>query len=654
MKPLTKSRFKTALECPNKLFFTSKKEYANNKSEDPFLQALASGGFQVEELARLHYPNGIFINTENYEYEKAVQLTNEALQQENVVIYEAAFQFNDLFIRTDIIIKTGNAIKLIEVKAKSFNPNEENTFIGTRGGLVSTWKPYLFDLAFQKYVAQKALPQFQYEAYLLMADKSKTASSNGLNQLFRIPNKGNPRTDIIKRVNSIEEIGNSVLSETNVDSIINDIINDKYKYYDNLHFEEAIETFKKAYQTDSYLNWPTQFSACKYCEFKASPEQENEGMLSGFKHCFSKQLNWTEKDFNKPNAMQIWNFKGKNLMEEKRLLMEQVTEEDINIKLKIGTITPSERQWIQVEKAVKNDFTIYVEKESLEQEMDQWKFPLHFIDFETSTVALPFTSGRRPFEQVAFQFSHHKYNQDGSVEHQSQYINNTPGEFPNFIFARALQAAIGNDEGTIFKFATHENSIVNAIITQLEESKEADKNELIAFLKTISKATKKQAKHWEGDRNMVDLCKVVKDYYYNPHTKGSNSIKAVLPAALNSSEFLKKKYSQPIGNIQLSSHNFPTNHIWLQKDEDTIINPYKTLPPLFDNWVETDIDENISDMENIADGGAALTAYAKLQYVDMSQKERDELTCGLLKYCELDTLAMVMIYEHFKYDIIKY
>lgn len=351
-KPLTKSRFKTALECPNKLFFTSKKEYANNKSEDPFLQALASGGFQVEELARLHYPNGIFINTENYEYEKAVQLTNETLQQENVVIYEAAFQFNDLFIRTDIIVKTGNAIKLIEVKAKSFNPNEENTFIGTRGGLVSTWKPYLFDLAFQKYVAQKALPQFQYEAYLLMADKSKTASSNGLNQLFRIPNKGNPRTDIIKRVNSIEEIGNSVLSETNVDSIINDIINDKYKYYDNLHFEEAIETFKKAYQTDSYLNWPTQFSACKYCEFKASPEQENEGMLSGFKHCFSKQLNWTEKDFNKPNAMQIWNFRGKNLMEEKRLLMEQVTEEDINIKLKIGTITPSERQWIQVEKVI--------------------------------------------------------------------------------------------------------------------------------------------------------------------------------------------------------------------------------------------------------------------------------------------------------------
>jgi hypothetical protein len=34
------------------------------------MQALAKGGFQVEELARLHYPNGVFINTENYEYEQ--------------------------------------------------------------------------------------------------------------------------------------------------------------------------------------------------------------------------------------------------------------------------------------------------------------------------------------------------------------------------------------------------------------------------------------------------------------------------------------------------------------------------------------------------------------------------------------------------------
>ena len=41
-----------------------------------------------------------------------------------------------------------------------------------------------------------------------------------------------------------------------------------------------------------------------------------------------------------------------------------------------------------------------------------------------------------------------------------------------------------------------------------------------------------------------------------------------------------------------------------------------------------------------------MTAYAKLQYVDMSELERQELVSGLKKYCELDTLAMVMIWEH--------
>jgi hypothetical protein len=40
-----------------------------------------------------------------------------------------------------------------------------------------------------------------------------------------------------------------------------------------------------------------------------------------------------------------------------------------------------------------------------------------------------------------------------------------------------------------------------------------------------------------------------------------------------------------------------------------------------------------------------MTAYARLQFEDMSEYERQEVRRALLKYCELDTLAMVMIYE---------
>lgn len=57
------------------------------------------------------------------------------------------------------------------------------------------------------------------------------------------------------------------------------------------------------------------------------------------------------------------------------------------------------------------------------------------------------------------------------------------------------------------------------------------------------------------------------------------------------------------------------------------------------------MDARLSYAEHIADGGAAMTAYAQLQYVDMAVDERDALSQGLLHYCELDTLAIVMVIE---------
>jgi len=53
----------------------------------------------------------------------------------------------------------------------------------------------------------------------------------------------------------------------------------------------------------------------------------------------------------------------------------------------------------------------------------------------------------------------------------------------------------------------------------------------------------------------------------------------------------------------------------------------------------------LSDEDELANGGAAMTAYAKIQFESMSDYEREELEKALLKYCELDTLAMVMVYE---------
>jgi hypothetical protein len=649
MRLLTKSRFKLGLECPNKLYYTRKKEYANKKQEDPFLQALAQGGFQVEELARMHYPNGVLIEGNDGDYELLWQQTQELLQQENVIIYEPAFLVDGFFIRVDVLVKKGNSIELIEVKSKSFTPDDEYLLVGKRGSMVSGWKPYLFDIAFQKHVMQLCFPDWNIQSFLMMADKSKKASIDGLNQLFRISNKEGNRTGITKKVNSLVETGSPVLGRKDITEIVTDIESEKYKYHDNLGFFESITFLKDNYIKDKYANWPTSYGSCKACEFKCTIDDEKEGLKSGFKECFTKQHKWTETDFEKENIFDIYFFtQGKKLLEEGILFKSQLTEENIKLKTEAGKLSRTERQILQIEKAVENDKSIFVDKEGLKQEMDSWTFPLHFIDFETSTVALPFNKGLKPYEQVAFQFSHHIYHKDGSIEHANEYINNKAGFFPNFEFVRALKKALENDEGTIFRYSNHENTILNAIYIQLLASYETDKLELIDFIQHISHSKKESVIKWKGERDMVDLWLVEKNFYYNPLTKGSNSIKEVLPASLNSSKFLQEKYSQPINEIKVTSKNFSENHIWLEVDNETINNPYKMLPPVFEGWTEEQLENTLSEIEDIDNGGAALTAYGKLQYTDMKQSEIDELTSALLKYCELDTLAMVMIFEHFK------
>jgi len=646
MRLLTKSRYKLSLECPNKLYYVDKDEYTNAKNEDEFLNALAEGGFQVEELARMHYPNGILISGNDWDHQFLWTQTQELLKQENVIIYEAAFLIDGLFIRTDILVKKGNKIELIEVKSKSFNPDDDYIFIGKRGGVSSSWKPYLFDVAFQKYVIQLCYPRWEVKSFIMMADKTRKASINGLNQMFRISKDGDNRTGILKKVDLLEETGDLVLGRKDITQIIVDIENDKHKYHDNLTFIESIDLSKKMYISDNYVNWPTSFRACKNCEFK---NNANESTKSGFKECFQKQHNWKEEDFIKPNIFDIYDFrKGEKIFKDGIFFKNELTQDLIGFKTDPERLTTPHRQWLQIEKEINNDASIYLDKNGLKSEIINWTFPLHFIDFETSTVALPFNKGVSPYEQIAFQFSHHIYYENGNIEHANQYINNKPGIFPNFEFLRSLKKALENDKGTIFRYSNHENTILNAIYIQLLESNEKDKEELMNFIQSISHSKRGSSIKWLGKRDMVDLWEIEKRFYYNPLTKGSNSIKAVLPAALESSEYLKSKYSKPIGLINLTSKNFSKDHIWLDIKNDEVNSPYKMLPPVFNNWSEDEIENTLSEISSISDGGAALTAYGKIQYTDMSQTEIDELSNALLKYCELDTLAMIMIYEHFK------
>ncbi|MBE0673591.1 MAG: DUF2779 domain-containing protein, partial [Bacteroidales bacterium] len=457
MRYLTKSRFKLALECPVKLYYTGKNEFPDRKEHNEFLAALAEGGFQVGALAKLYYPGGVDINERGYDI--PLSRTNELLERENVVIFEAAFRHEKLFIRADIIVKKGNHIDLIEVKSKSFRGDDDTAFVGARGGLATAWKPYLYDVAFQKYVITKAFPQFTVKAHLMLADKNRKATVDGLNQKFFLYHDSDGRTDVeIVGDTTPEALGDPILGLADVDDIADGIIAGRYGEAEpGMSFEQTVRYYADHYDNDQIIETGIG-EQCAKCEFDCPFEEEERGYQSGYRTCWTRSLHWDRQEFFKPHVFDLWdNRRKRTMIEAGKFLMSQLSRDDLgDFKPSPSGLSRNERQWLQVEKSVADDRTPYLDIEGMRTEMNKWRFPLHFIDFETSMVAIPFNRGRKPYEGIAFQFSHHVVEQDGTVRHAGEYLNVEPGVFPNFEFVRRLKAELENDDGTIFRYADHE------------------------------------------------------------------------------------------------------------------------------------------------------------------------------------------------------
>jgi hypothetical protein len=636
---LTKSRFKTGLECPAKLFYIGKPEFANSRSDDAFMRALAEGGFQVGELAKLMYPGGVEVSAPGHE--EALAETAALLLRDEVTIFEAAVRFGSLFVRVDVLKKRGRHLELIEVKARSYDRNEPHFFASKEGRIKPAILPYLQDVAFQKLVVSQAFPDHTVSTYLMMPDKAAVATVDQLNQRFKIRRtRGRNPVDVAPGTTA-DSIGARLLAAVPVSAYVDQIIDGEVETGAGMvPFRELVERFAMSYERDEKIPAPIG-AHCARCEFRAS----EPGPDSGFHACWTEVTGWRDADFAGGTVLDLWNFRGKDALIRKGIFkLAQVSELDLAVKPGERGLSRSERQWMQASGQCPGGAEFYLDGKGLRDEVSSWCYPLHFIDFETSRMAVPFHQGRRPYEQVAFQFSHHVLTEDGRVEHRSQFLEAAPGVFPNYAFARELRRQLSGDQGTILRWATHENSVLRDIWTQLENDPEApsDKDELQAFILSITSDGARV-----GARTMVDLCKMAERYYFHPLTKGSCSIKKVLPAVLSSSPFLRERYG---GKVYGSRDGIPSLNFqdwaWWQASVDSALprDPYTLLPAVFegvDALDAADLDEN----EGLANGGAAMAAYARLQFEQISDNERRRLTSALLKYCELDTLAMVMIFQ---------
>ncbi len=658
---LTKSRFKLALSCITQLYYTGKpKEYTDQSLNDEFLEALAKGGYQVGELAKYYFcddpvKDGIIIDS--LDYETSLKETERRLRQPGkIVIVEAAFRYKNLFVRTDLVVREGNTLHVYEVKAKSYEPGED--FLNKKGtGILGEWREYVYDVAFQRFVITNALADsgLTIKTYLMLVDKSKATSVDGLNQFFRVYAEGKRKKVVVRPGLKKKDLGNQILVAIPTDDECDKIINEfafPTDISDTISFEDFVWKSADLYYKDERLFTPVG-SKCKRCSFTTGSNEQN-GLKSGFHECW---LNATGlKLLDKPLVTELWNglAGGRSYTDElvhlDKHFLHLIEEQDIAAKSikerSIPGLIPHERRMEQINRIKSGNNQSYFDADGLKNEMQNWKYPLHLIDFETSAVAIPFFKGAHPYEGIAFQFSHHIIDKDWNIRHATQFLSFEIGAFPNFKFVEALRVALSNDNGTIFRYHNHENTYLNFILNQIQTCTipPPNKNQLVNFILEITR----EGAERKGKRDMVDLYDLVIRYYYPPHAKGSNSLKAILPAIIADSEFLREKYSRKgvYGKgKEVKSLNFD-DHVWI--DPAVNNNPYKTLPRVFPEYDPETLDSLVVEFENVADGGAAMTAYNYLQFSEIPTKQREHIRDSLLRYCELDTMAMVMLLEGWK------
>lgn len=658
---LTKSRFKTAMNCPPKLFYCNKgDEYADEKLDDPFLASLAEGGFQVGELAKYLFCNDPIaeqITIEERDYDRSVALTEKKLfANDNPVIAEAAFRFENLFIRVDITTRKDTRIDLYEVKAKSWKPDTDFWKTTKQGEVCpdKKWLPYLYDIAFQKWVVQKAYPDYEIRAHMIFADSDAPATINGLNQLFRIEkNNGRSRVNVVTGTNKAT-LGAIPLRIVPVDTACEWIYSHPVEVdlEEEYSFEGIIKLFSEAYRKDERI-WSPLSSKCKSCEFvNTDPDSP---LKSGFSECWKHWAGLNDDQLKIPLVLELWGGKAgsKSIVSDAithgKYFITSLEDADYFPKSSMKTIglSPAERRKLQITKVRQQDHSPWLDRNGLLKIFDQYSAPYHFIDFETTMVALPFHEGRKPYEAIAFQYSHHLMNEKGAIEHKGQYISLSPG-FPNYDFVRALKKELHGTTGTIFRYHNHENNYLNFIKKQLESEPGGvikDRDDLVDFIEDITHEKNGRV----GPNDMKDLWDLVLSYYYSPFAKGSNSIKDILPAVINDSGFTRDKYSKPVyGTREMPSHNFH-NHTWISADDG--LNPYRALPDVLNGYHNDQLDEFVPAVDEIKDGGAAMMAYAYLQFTDVHPDQKALIKDALYRYCELDTMAMVMIWEYWGHEI---
>jgi hypothetical protein len=606
--------------CQRKMYYEMN-DYHRTAELNETLQFYADNGKAIGALAKGYYPQGIEITETNPEkaYQETLLLLN---QNSSLVLFEAAFIWNECYVRVDVLIKEEDKIKLIEVKSK-------NITLTKKGEPNSESKHLVMDLTFQFYVTTQALGNFDTILPFFYQIKKDYRAPVTYRSLFNF----SQNRIFLKKPLSQGYLDAPILILMDASFLVQNTLTQEFK--------DHIQTLIEAMRENKKLDPLKLGKKCRDCEFKVAFEKHP----NGFKECWqlTKYAGLNNNEFNNQSIFDIgFGTHVDDLIEKGNYRLvnaHSYFQNDLII---------NKKKLLHIKKLIDQDSSIWIDRQGIQNNLSQLVYPLYFLDFEAFPSLLPIFPYYRPNQKVIFQYSIHKIErleEHEVISHAAQFID-LGSEDPTLDMIQSLKRDLG-EAGSVFMYSSYENTCLNEVEDWLNNHPELeDKEELIKFIHTLTSREKNNRKG--GDRKMIDLCKWIDDFYLDPATKGSNSIKKILPSMIQHSSYLQQKYGQKnfYGKyLSIKSLNFE-DQIWLVKEGELYKNPYDLLSnPLEMNMSVIDALEEVSESLEIKNGGMAMIAYSKVQNDNLSKKKQDAYRDALLKYCELDTLAMVMVFQ---------
>lgn len=112
---LSKSLFIRGLQCHKSLYLD--RYHPDLKDETPpSKEALFQRGHEVGQMAQNLFPGGIEVPYESLSHEQQIKMTRSEIEKGTKILYEAAFSYNGVFVKADILQKGKKGWEMYEVK----------------------------------------------------------------------------------------------------------------------------------------------------------------------------------------------------------------------------------------------------------------------------------------------------------------------------------------------------------------------------------------------------------------------------------------------------------------------------------------------------------------------------------------------------------